>query len=206
MDEKSGFLFVCNSRKKQMMVYKRNLILRAAAEHEKGGKMPKDAAFSTGVTPSFCTCYDGVVWTGAFSKEHTTLLGYVCKDGTFAPKYKLDYVPPLAQGVSFYRRHGQVHVSFSVSYGRRNPSYLKTSLVVDYDEAFASGKTMHLSQRLSVKMPAMMEEIQYDGRYLYAVFESASRTYRPMQPRKRSLNPCDRICKVRLDVLEQLCR
>ena len=137
--------------------------------------------------PSCVTYNDGMLWVATHSIwSNSTMIAYKYEE----EKNKLEVqdnfrIPPKVQGVAFSER-GEVYLS--ISYGRRNSSFIKK---------YKSLHTMSNDVRayaMLIELPPCSEEIVYENGRLYVLFESAGKKFLTgMDGKGKSLFPIDRI-------------
>lgn len=130
-------------------------------------------------TVSFLTVYDTKLFVGNFSVSGN---GYIKKydiDINFITgKLTLTYngyikIPDKVQGVTFYEDDGETYILFSKSYGKGINSLLQ---VFAYDDTIVDYRDESLNS-VSLKMPAMMEQITVKDGKIYSIYESAALPY-----------------------------
>ena len=148
--------------------------------------------YSVKCIPSGITFYDGTLWIVTHKVwRDSHMLEY--KYNSLEDKLVLCErypIPSQVQGVTFDEK-GQVY--FSVSYGRRNSSYIKVyeSLETLMDNSNNCNKI--------IEMPPCSEQLWYEEGKLYVLFESASEKYRKgTDGLGKSLCPLDRILVIDL--------
>ena len=200
-DPRSKNLWVCNSKNSRLYVYSlSDLPSKAASASSNANKsfyLYNIATASVGVTPSFCTYYDGMIWVGSFSDTGAgDVLGYTASgvNLTQGARFKC---PQYSQGITFFKYNGKIYCAISTSYGRRNDSVIGTYEIINFDKEKKQKIMMVVSAKKTITMPSMLEGMQTSGYNVYAIFESASDEYydSPLFNISKSKNPCDRICK-----------
>lgn len=150
--------------------------------------------YSLDCIPSGITYYDGKLWVVThkiWTNSHMQEYRYDLEEnmlmlcGTYP-------IPAQVQGVAFDEK-GQVY--FSISYGRRNSSFIKKygSLPELENNVNAYSK--------EIEMPPCSEQLWYSEGKLYVLFESAGKKYRKgTDGLGKSLCPLDRILVIDLTV------
>lgn len=82
-------------------------------------------------------------------------------------------VPPQVQGIDFYTIDEETYLLLSCSYGRFNPSYL---YIYKYDEETLDYGSS-IIDKVTLKLPPMLEQITIKSNKLYTLFESKAKEY-----------------------------
>ncbi len=146
---------------------------------------------------SFLTFYGNSIWTGDFEySKNGTLRSYLIvkpndgaalpSDGAInlVPKSTVT-IPPAVQGIAFSKKNLML-----------SRAYAKTSEINIYRPTNVGKAGMKLGKvKKTVKMPALNEEIDVSGNYLYVNFESATAA------NSRAANHMDRVIAIKLKAL-----
>lgn len=89
---------------------------------------------------------------------------------TFVSEFK---VPSKVQGIDFYTYNEETYLLLSCSYGRFNPSYI---YIYKYDETKTDYATS-ITNKITLKLPPMLEQIIIKEDKLYTLFESYAKEY-----------------------------
>jgi len=122
---------------------------------------------------SFCTYYEGMLWTGSFSDPPK----YDCEAVSFA--YKTDEregskliarhsheIPKRIQGMCFFKMDGRQYAALA-----KGGSTLLIYECEDYECPICSNNV------IALKLPCMLEQIQERDGKLYMLFESSAKKY-----------------------------
>ena len=153
--------------------------IRVAVE---SGKPYNEISFSkscnVGITASYLTFYDGMVWVGSYDEQKTTKLNsyYIHDEEDEISLVMVDTInmPNRVQGIAF-TEDGYLILSRSCQLYKGLRGYMRQldiyrpDLTVIHDGVIPLGKLIR-----SVEMPSMNEEIALDGDYLYVNFESGA--------------------------------
>ncbi len=181
-----------------------HITVDALAQAENGSELSFDGSFKTEAKGSFAYADDEMLWVGEFytpggdnevnpahysGNNHSIVCGYTLPldvdysmNSPLVPDIVLsitDKVQGMAADV-----HGNIY--FSTSYGRHNNSALyifdnysswnKSSIAV-MDSSVDFYTPNNSSQLAKIKMPTLMEAVDYENGQLYILFESGAKAY-----------------------------
>lgn len=98
-------------------------------------------------------------------------------------------VPPQVQGIELYEYKDESYLILSCSYGRFNSSYIHIYKYKEETTDYGSS----LIQKVTLKMPPMLEQITIEKKSLYILFESNAKEY------SNCLEKIEYICVLDLD-------
>ena len=136
--------------------------------------------------PSCVTYYDGQLWVASHSVlTNAFMMSYQYKEGDGLHLLRSFWIPPKVQGVAFSEQ-GEVYLS--VSYGRKNSSYIKKYVSL---EVMSKNVNAYMER---IELPPCSEEIVFENNNIYIVFESAGKKYLDGTDGKgKSVSPLNRI-------------
>ena len=182
-------LWVCNSSKMLLERIPYSFVKKMIEEHR--GQLIDVRNLVEGYRvkniPSCVTYYDGQLWVATHSVwTNATMVVYdFNKEQKQLKAIGSFWIPSKVQGVSFSDK-GEVYLS--VSYGRKNSSYIKKYISVD-----VMSKNVD-SYMESIELPPCSEELVYERNKIYILFESAGKKYLEGTDGKgKSISPLNRI-------------
>lgn len=127
-------------------------------------------AYQVDCSPSCVAFYNGFLWVATHNIwSNSQMFAYRYHqqedDLVFCKNY---VIPSQVQGITF-SENGEVYLS--ISYGRKNSSYIK-----QYQSVYAMNKDVD-NYSMLIEMPPCSEELIYYGERLYVLFESAGEKY-----------------------------
>ncbi len=127
---------------------------------------------------AYLTIKDNKLYLGSFDDKEKGLVKVyeIIKDdlGEITLNHLKEFkVPPQVQGIEFYESKEETYMLLSCSYGRFNPSYLH---IYKYEEEIQDYGNS-LIQRVTLKLPPMLEQTTKTQNHLYALFESKAKEY-----------------------------
>ena len=167
-------------------------ILRAAEvatkKKAKSIKLPGINKVSTNklnTSASYCTYFDNKVWIGTFDKDSPShIYGYAVNYSRGTPVLTpVRYIkaPKKTQGICFYKDNSNVYLAAATSFGRNKNSKIYCYHLKDYHnptERFNGVlQIIREDPYKTITFPPMIEQINLNGVFLYAIFESGARPY-----------------------------
>jgi len=183
------YIWVCNSSKMSVERISYSFI-KEMVRQNKGSMI--DArnlvdSYRVNNIPSCVTFYDGQLWVATHSIwTNSIMIGYNYNEENNRLNALVSFwIPPKVQGVTF-TEEGEVYLS--ISYGRKNSSYIKK-----YDSIYAMTNDVGNYTEL-IELPPCSEGISYKYNKLYVLFESAGKKYLEGADGKgKSLSPLDKV-------------
>lgn len=170
-------IWVTNGTKISTIPYSK--IATAAAEGNPYTYLEFSAVCDLGVTASFTTFYDNMLWVGSYNElKETYLYSYTIEYEEEEPYLSQEYsilLPTRVQGVAF-TKEGYLILSRSCQLYKGLRGYIRQLDVYrpDFSQEIEDGEIEIGDLINTVEMPSMNEEIAIDGSYLYVNFESAA--------------------------------
>ena len=183
------YIWVCNSSKMALERIEYSFLVQMVREN-KGYVIDIRnlvEVYRVNNKPSCLTYFDGSLWVATHSVWTTSkMVGYVYNEAEDRLCEEEIYkIPAKVQGVTFTEQ-GEVYLS--ISYGRKNISYVKKYVSV-----------YHMNENVNsyvdkMKLPPCSEGIVYDKKKLYVLFESAGKKFLEGTDGKgKSIAPIDKI-------------
>lgn len=91
-------------------------------------------------------------------------------------------IPNKVQGITFYEQEHKIYILFSISYGRKNNSFIQVS---EFNKKI---KNYQKSKNFMYELSPMLEQITIRDNLLYALFESNAHIYRNCPNIQESIN------------------
>ena len=182
-------IWICNSSKMAVERIEYSLVLQLVKEY-RGKKIDVRNmvdVYRVNNIPSGITYYDGYLWITTHSViSNSVMIKYQYDDLENRLFSESIYgIPPKVQGITF-NENGEVYLS--ISYGRKNTSYIKKYNSVDTMSHNVNSCTE------SIKLPPCAEGIVYREQKLFLIFESAGKKYLEGTDGKgRSIAPINKI-------------
>lgn len=148
----------------------------------KTGKPYTEISFTksckVGITASYLTYYDGLLWVGSYDEINPTKLNsyYIHDEEDEISLVQVDTInlPNRVQGVAF-TEDGYLILSRSCQLYKGLRGYMRQLDIYRPDLTVLENGAFPLGDRLrTIEMPSMNEEIALDGGYLFVNFESGA--------------------------------
>ena len=189
------YVWVAKSTTKCCSAIDKRIIEKAVASGQNSYELTAyTATVDCGMTASFLTCYDNMLWVGDFVSRKNgvgSLVGFdISGRGADLRLQKKEAlaIPHYANGAQFVRYAGKNCLAVVTSYSRYADSKVNIYEVYKgHDNATKKRKVADFA------MPPMAEELVSDGKLIYAIFESGATEYSAPKY-ERCNNLVDRIC------------
>lgn len=191
-------VWIAKSTTKKLSAIDYRIIWQAAFSGKQSYKLENyTVTVDCGVTASFLTYADSKLWVGTYQNLTTNKGGLRCFDiirENQQTKLALEYscqIPAYANGVAIAEISGRHYMAIVSSQGRYVDSKIYLYEMIR-DKITNRKLLLYLD---AYRFPPMAEEVAYDGKNLYFLFESSATCYSTLTVRKCSY-VVDRICAV----------
>lgn len=174
---------------------------KAVASGQNSVSLDYTATVDCGMTASFLTYYDHRLWVGSFAAKNRKVgklssfsIGEWDDTITLTRVNSVD-IPYHANGVAIKKIDNRVCMTVISSYSRMRDTTVYLYELQDDDMPYIAKK-----YKGEYKFPPMGEEVAFDGKDAYFLFESAASCY-SYEKGNKCVNPVDRVCAIELEEL-----